>query len=280
MREARGRPVVAEAKTAATDVVTAADHAAEAAMVAILGAERPDDGIVGEEGASSVDSAAGGRTWVLDALDGTLNFATGLGPYCCAAALVRDGRALAVAVLDPVGGRLWTAAAGDGAFADGESIRAHGPERLADAILATYAHPDRKGRLGVLDGFRDLVEHAGMLRIIGSGTLDLAWVAEGRLHGWVQPASSRGTGTPERCWSPRPAGWRPRSCARARRGASPRPIRRCWPSSSPPWRASRALERPARSAAARSRRARPGRAPAPRRGRSRARPCSRTTERS
>jgi myo-inositol-1(or 4)-monophosphatase len=40
----------------------------------------------------------------------------------------------------------------------------------------------------VLDGVRDLVEHAGMLRIIGSGTLDLAWVAEGRLHGWVQPA--------------------------------------------------------------------------------------------
>jgi myo-inositol-1(or 4)-monophosphatase len=186
MCAARERPVVAEAKTAATDVVTAADHAAEGAMVAILRAERPDDGIVGEEGASA-DSAAGGRTWVLDALDGTLNFATGLGLYCCAAALVRDGHALAVAVLEPVGGRLWTAAAGEGAFADGEPIRAHGPERLADAILATYAHPDRKGRPGVLDGFRDLVEDAGMLRIIGSGTLDLAWVAEGRLHGWVQP---------------------------------------------------------------------------------------------
>ena len=180
----------------------AADHAAEAAMVAILGAERPEDGIVGEEGASA-DSAAGGRTWVLDALDGTLNFATGLGPYCCAAALVRDGRALAVAVLEPVGGRLWTAAAGDGAFADGESIRAHGPERLADAILATYAHPDRKGRPGVLDGFRDLVEQAGMLRIIGSGTLDLAWVAEGRLHGWVQPGVEPWDWYPGRCWSGR-----------------------------------------------------------------------------
>jgi myo-inositol-1(or 4)-monophosphatase len=186
VREARGRPVVAEAKTAATDVVTAADHAAEAAMVRILRAERPADGILGEEG-SSAEPAAGGRTWVLDALDGTLNFATGLGPYCCAAALVEGDRALAVAVLDPVGGRRWSAAAGEGAFADGLPIRAGGPERLADAILATYAHPDRKGRPGVLDGFRDLVEHAGMLRIIGSGTLDLAWVAEGHLHGWVQP---------------------------------------------------------------------------------------------
>jgi myo-inositol-1(or 4)-monophosphatase len=186
VRAAGERPVIAEAKTAATDVVTAADHAAEAAMVATLRAERPSDGIVGEEG-SSADSAAGGRTWVLDALDGTLNFATGLGPYCCAAALVAGDRALAVAVLDPVSGRRWTAAAGQGAFADGAPIRARGPERLADAILATYAHPDRKGRPGVLDGFHDLVERAGMLRIIGSGTLDLAWVAEGRLHGWVQP---------------------------------------------------------------------------------------------
>jgi myo-inositol-1(or 4)-monophosphatase len=186
VRAARERPVVVEAKTAATDVVTAADHAAEAAMVAILGAERPGDGILGEEGASA-DTGAGGRTWVLDALDGTLNFATGLGPYCCAAALVADGRALAVAVLDPIAGRRWTATAGEGAFADDAPIRARGPERLADAILATYAHPDRKGRAGVIDGFRALVEHAGMLRIIGSGTLDLAWVAEGRLHGWVQP---------------------------------------------------------------------------------------------
>jgi fructose-1,6-bisphosphatase/inositol monophosphatase family enzyme len=154
-------------------------------MVAILARERPADGIVGEEGARA---AGAGRTWVLDALDGTLNFATGLGPYCCAAALVEDDRAVAVAVLEPVAGALWTAGAGEGAFRDGRPLRASGPERLADAILATYAHPDRKGRPGVLDGFRALVEHAGMLRIVGSGTLDLAWVAEGRLHGWVQPA--------------------------------------------------------------------------------------------
>jgi myo-inositol-1(or 4)-monophosphatase len=187
VRAARDRPVVAEPKTAATDVVTAADHAAEAAMVAILRAERPDDGILGEEGAGA-ESGAGGRSWVLDALDGTLNFATGLGPYCCAAALVADDRAIAVAVLDPVAGEEWTAAAGAGAFANGLPIRAAGPERLTDAILATYAHPDRKARPGVLAGFGVLVERAGMLRIIGSGTLDLAWVAEGRLHGWVQPA--------------------------------------------------------------------------------------------
>ena len=181
VRAARGRPVVAEAKTAATDVVTAADRAAESAMVEILRAERPGDGIVGEEGASA--AGAGGRTWVLDALDGTLNFATGLGPYCCAAALVQDDRARAVAVLDPIAGTLWTAAAGEGAARDGAPLRTSGPEALEDAILATYAHPDRKGRPGVLGGMTALVEHAGMLRIIGSGTLDLAWVAEGRLHG-------------------------------------------------------------------------------------------------
>jgi fructose-1,6-bisphosphatase/inositol monophosphatase family enzyme len=181
---ATGRGPV-EAKTAATDVVTAADRAAEAAMVELLARERPDDGIVGEEGARA---AGAGRTWILDALDGTLNYATGLGPWCCAAALVADDRPLAVGVLDPVAGVLWSAGAGEGAWRDDTPLRTRGPGRLADAIVATYAHPDRKGRPGVLDGFRALVEQTGLVRIAGSGTLDLAAVADGRQHGWVQPA--------------------------------------------------------------------------------------------
>lgn len=173
-----------EAKSAATNVVTAADRAAEAAMVELLARERPEDGIVGEEGARA---AGAGRTWILDALDGTLNYATGLGPWCCAAALLEDERVLAAAVLDPIADALWSAGAGEGAWRDGAALRPHGPDRLPDAIVATYVHPDRKGRPGVLDGVRVLVERAGLVRIAGSGTLDLAALAEGRLHGWAQP---------------------------------------------------------------------------------------------
>jgi len=181
-----------EAKTSATDIVTAADRAAERAMVEILRRARPDDAIVGEEGAD-VSGSAG--TWVLDALDGTLNFASGLPGFCCAAArLGPDGAPVAAAVLDPTANDLYAAAAGGGARclapfgrADGEPLIASGPERLADAVIATFPHPDKTGAAGVVDAFARLVERAGQLRITGSGTLELAWLAAGRLHGWAQP---------------------------------------------------------------------------------------------
>jgi myo-inositol-1(or 4)-monophosphatase len=192
LRAGAGRTLEREAKTSATDIVTAADRAAEAAMVAILRRERPGDAIVGEEGA---DVAGADGTWVLDALDGTLNFATGLPGFCCAAArLDRDGAPRAAAVLDPVAGALYTAAAGRGARCHepfgpegGEPLRTAGPQRLEDAVIATFAHPDKTGGSGVVDTFSRLVERAGQLRMTGSGTLELAWVASGRLPGWAQP---------------------------------------------------------------------------------------------
>jgi myo-inositol-1(or 4)-monophosphatase len=147
---------------------------------------------VGEEGAAR-DGADG--TWVLDALDGTLNFASGLPGFCCAAArLDPAGTPVASAVLDPVAAELSSAAAGAGARrhepfgpAGGEPLRTAGPGRLADAVIATFAHPDKTGGAGVLEAFARLVDAAGQLRITGSGTLELAWVAAGRLHGWAQP---------------------------------------------------------------------------------------------
>jgi fructose-1,6-bisphosphatase/inositol monophosphatase family enzyme len=188
----RSGPEDREAKTSATDIVTAADKAAEAAMVEILRRERPDDAIVGEEGAA-VEGAAG--TWVLDALDGTLNFASGLPGWCCAAArLGPDGAPLASAVFEPVAGELYAAGAGDGGrrgepfgLAGGEPLRTAGPQRLEDAVIASFAHPDKTGWAGVIATFGRLVERAGQLRMTGSGTLELAWVAGGRLHGWAQP---------------------------------------------------------------------------------------------
>jgi myo-inositol-1(or 4)-monophosphatase len=188
----RADTVVPEAKTSATDVVTAADRAAEAAMVAILREQRPDDAIVGEEGASFAGAAG---TWVLDALDGTLNFAYGLPGFCCAAArLDAEGAPRAAAVLEPMAGELYAAGAGEGARRHeafgpqgGTPMATAGPARLEDAVIASFAHPDKTGGTGVVPAFARLVARAGQLRMTGSGTLELAWVAAGRLHGWAQP---------------------------------------------------------------------------------------------
>src|SRR6188474_3084248 len=93
------RGAAAEVKGAVTDVVTEADRRAEAALVELLRAERPGDGVLGEEGGAVV---GGERRWLLDPVDGTLNYASGLPNWCAAACLVDDEGALACAVFDPV----------------------------------------------------------------------------------------------------------------------------------------------------------------------------------
>ena len=89
-------------KGLATDVVTEADLRAEAAMVELLRAERPRDGVRGEEGASVAGGSA--RSWLLDPVDGTLNYARGLPAWCSAACLLDGSGAVASAVFDPVAG--------------------------------------------------------------------------------------------------------------------------------------------------------------------------------
>src|SRR4051794_13285084 len=89
-----------EHKTSISDVVSAADHAAEELVVARLRAERPDDGIVGEEGTSD---AGRGRTWYVDPVDGTYNFLSGLSIWCAAIALDET----LGAVYHPAAGELW-----------------------------------------------------------------------------------------------------------------------------------------------------------------------------
>jgi myo-inositol-1(or 4)-monophosphatase len=163
-------------KGLATDVVTDADMRAEAAMVALLRAERPDDGVRGEEGASVAGS---GREWLLDPVDGTLNYARGLPAWCAAACLVDGGGPLACAVWDPVARELFSAARGEG-----DPVAAGAPA-LGDAVVATFVDIRRRDDV-VAAGIERVLRSVGALRSVGCGTLELAWVAAGRLDGWVQ----------------------------------------------------------------------------------------------
>ena len=179
----------AEAKAGAVDLVTEADRRAEAAVVEVLRAERPDDGIVGEEGAD-VDAGAG-RVWLVDAIDGTLNFVRGVGSWCAAVALVEDGVATASAVWDPEEDELYAAGAGAGCRLNGEPVAVAPPRALADAAGGTYI---TRAELGEDDeaaaAMARLARTAGTVRATGSGTLELAWVAAGRLDGWAQPVTA------------------------------------------------------------------------------------------
>ena len=182
--DAQGEVVGAEAKDAPTDLVSEVDRAAEAAAVAVIRAARPADGLLGEEGTRR----EGRRTWVIDALDGTLNYLLGLRGWCAAVAL----EGVASAVCDPVAGELFSAAAGKGARLNGRPLHVSpGPPTLDQATIATFLHQPKRELPGVVATLTRLLEQAGSVRITGSGTLELACVATGRLHGWIQPATYR-----------------------------------------------------------------------------------------
>jgi myo-inositol-1(or 4)-monophosphatase len=172
----------AEVKGAATDVVTAADIRAEAALLELLRAERPDDGVLGEEGAAV---AGGERRWLLDPVDGTLNYARGLPAWCAAACVVNANGPLACAVLDPVAGELFSAARGEGATMDGAGLRVGVQPASRDAVVAAFVDVRRRDG-AIAAGTERLLRSVGALRAVGCGTLELAWVAAGRLDGWVQ----------------------------------------------------------------------------------------------
>ncbi len=166
---------------ARNDPVTEADHAAQAAVVEVLHRERPADAIIGEEG--DAGAPGGARRWLVDPLDGTVNFISGIPHVAVSVALYKGGEALAGVVVDVFHDDEFTAIAGGGAHRNGKPIRVTGRETLAGAVVATgfpYDHtvrdytPPLRAVLGVVQG----------VRRFGAAALDLAWVACGRVDGF------------------------------------------------------------------------------------------------
>jgi myo-inositol-1(or 4)-monophosphatase len=168
-------------KTSISDVVSAADHAAEELVVSRLRTERPDDGVVGEEGANS----PGERTWFVDPVDGTYNFLSGLPLWCSAVALTdHDGLALG-AVYQPAAGELWLGGVESPTTRNGVPVQPLLDRPLAEVSVASYLHPttlpDDALRIPLLHA----MQGAATVRMLGSGSIELAAVAAGRLGGWV-----------------------------------------------------------------------------------------------
>lgn len=172
-------------KTSVSDVVSAADHAAEELIGSRLRAERPDDGVVGEEGTSR----PGARTWFVDPVDGTYNFLSGLQIWCTALALTdEDGPALG-AVYHPPADELWLGGRGHRTTLNGTPLAALQNRPLAQVSIASYLHPTTLPDDSVRVPLLRAMQGAATVRMLGSGSVELASVAAARLGAWVQIGS-------------------------------------------------------------------------------------------
>lgn len=174
----------ADSKTSATDAVTEVDRASEALIVSLLDEMRPGDGIVGEEGANRPSST--GVRWIVDPLDGTVNFLYGIGAYAVSIAAEVGGRVVAGAVFDVPRGFMYDGVLGAGSRRDGAPLACSRVGELGMALVGTgfgyEAHiRAQQGALAarVLPQVRDL-------RRIGSAALDLCLVAAGGLDGFYE----------------------------------------------------------------------------------------------
>jgi len=168
------------------DVVTNADYASERLVIDAIKARYPDDGILAEEsgehaGVLRDDGSNNGRLWVLDPLDGTVNYANGIPFYCVSIGLVVDDRPAVGVVLDPARDDLYTATADGPACLDGEPIRASGKEALSDYVVSLAVI----GR-GGLSRERRIAPLIRIHRRMGSAALALAYVSNGRFDAFVQ----------------------------------------------------------------------------------------------
>jgi myo-inositol-1(or 4)-monophosphatase len=178
-------PGQVQTKTSSTDVVTAADTAAERLARRLLAQWRPGEPVLGEE-EGGAGAMTGGLCWVVDPIDGTVNYLYGLPWYAVSVAVQRDGQSLAAAVAQPAAGRLWSAARGGGAHCDGVALRVSGATQLELSLIGTgfSYRSERRARqaamvAGMLPKIRDL-------RRAGSAALDLCSVASGWLDGFAE----------------------------------------------------------------------------------------------
>ena len=181
---------VAATKSSPVDVVTEADRETEALIRGLLADARPDDGFLGEESGTAESSS--GLTWIVDPIDGTVNFLYGIPHYAVSIAVVEGGgdplswNALAGCVVSPATGEVFTATAGGGAALHDRPIRVADAVQLSQALVATgFAYDSAvRGEQGHL--VADLLPLVRDIRRMGTASLDLCFVAAGRYNAYFE----------------------------------------------------------------------------------------------
>jgi myo-inositol-1(or 4)-monophosphatase len=180
-----GGEVQAASKSTPTDPVSEADRAAERAIRAVLGEERPGDAILGEEGGETQEGA--GLRWIVDPLDGTVNFLYGIPQWCVSVAVHDDEGGVAGAVYDPLREELFAACRGGGPpTLNGAAVRGSSQTDLARALIATGFAYDPAVRSVQGEAVARLLGQARDVRRMGSAALDLAWTAAGRYDAFYE----------------------------------------------------------------------------------------------
>jgi myo-inositol-1(or 4)-monophosphatase len=184
-RARHGEEREVSSKSTPTDLVSEADLASQRAIAELLAERRPDDGFVGEEEGRSEEGESG-LSWVVDPLDGTVNFLFGI-PHWSVSVAVRDGEGvLAGAVYDPNRDELFTATREGSPTLNGQAIVASARSDLPSAMVATGLAYDAGVREAQAKVLGRLAGRVRDIRRFGSAALDLAWTAAGRYDAYFE----------------------------------------------------------------------------------------------
>lgn len=173
------------AKSSRTDLVSDADRAAEALIVATIRRERPGDAILAEEGAGDT-GGHGPLRWVVDPLDGTINYLWGIPHWCVSVAAADADGTLVGVVHDPCRAETFSARRGGGAALGDRPLRLDGAPPLEEAMLATGFNYRTDERARQARRLAHVLPRVRDVRRFGAAALDLAWLAAGRVDGYVE----------------------------------------------------------------------------------------------
>lgn len=165
-----------------SDPVTIADREAEAAIVDFLRTERPDDGILAEEGSGAAEA---GRRWIIDPLDGTVNFIHAIPQVSVSIALYDGDQPLVGVIHDVCRDEVFAASLGEGATLNGGPIEVSATDELAHAVVGTgFPYDHHLHAEAYANNLAAVLADVNGIRRMGSAALDLAWVAAGRLDAY------------------------------------------------------------------------------------------------
>lgn len=189
VRRAEGVQIAAT-KSVVADIVTQADREVENLVRGLLAQARPHDGFLGEE--SGAERGTSGITWVVDPIDGTVNYAYGIPSYAVSIAAVEgepeplEWTALSAAVCNPASGELFTATRGAGAWLGATQLHVNDEPSPAGLLLATGFGYDPAVHAAQFAMLARVMPMARDIRRIGAASLDLAFVAAGRLDAYFE----------------------------------------------------------------------------------------------